>query len=766
MIPSPRRQPLQPRVIELLESRIAPATVYAVEANTNVMVTYDTAQPGVFTSEVTITGIQPSEVISGLAYDQVNGLLLAVGTVDNGANRTARFYSIDRISGEATPYGAVAPNRLDTGSMGIDFSADDGTLRIIDSLNGHYGARAFGAVNFGTTAANDPNQAEAITGLASVRGYERGPTTVYGYNYQTDQLVTIGDIDQQPDAANTGLVKPVARVKINGANFTATASSIGFDISGPLGQPETAWIALRSGSTRLFTIDLATAALTEVGVIGDGSRMFGDFAVVYEDAPLSIAAKKATWTDVDGDLVTLTITKGTLTAANLRLLDAGQGSALADLRLDSTFAGTNISITAKPTAAGGDGFVDVGRIFAPSVDVGAVTVRGDLLSLEAGNVATPAVGLKSLTVRSMGDSSLPTALQDGSLLADGVGKIAIAGNLNASLAINGKVSSISIGGSVVGGDFYVHGISGNAAVGSVTVKGNLEGTSQSGSAALGFASAKSILIKGSLKGSTGQDSAGISLLSSTSVAKVTIGGSLLGGDGDFSARIFSFGTVSLKVGGDVVGGAGSFSGSISGVSANSLLKSATIGGSVKSGDNNFGIAFNRIGTLKIAGDVIGNESSPVLIAARAEGLPDTQKGAIAIQSITVNGNMTFTQIGAGYSLSFGNGTVDAAIGTITVGKNMVASSIVAGIDKTTGAFGDGDDKLIGNSRGSANVIAKIASIKIGGQLYGTPIAKPDSFGIEAEQIGSIQVGKVKLALTNSPDDLTTGFTADVRVREF
>ena len=44
-------------------------------------------------------------------------------------------------------------------------------------------------------------------------------------------------------------------------------------------------------------------------------------------------------------------------------------------------------------------------------------------------------------------------------------------------------------------------------------------------------------------------------------------------------------------------------------------------------------------------------------------------------------------------------------------------------------------------------------------------SEPDSFGIQAEEIGSITVGKVKLALTAAKDNLLIGFTSDVRVRE-
>ena len=79
-------------------------------------------------------------------------------------------------------------------------------------------------------------------------------------------------------------------------------------------------------------------------------------------------------------------------------------------------------------------------------------------------------------------------------------------------------------------------------------------------------------------------------------------------------------------------------------------------------------------------------------------------------------------------------------------------------------LGDADDILQTNSN-APGIIARIASITIGGQIYGTSGGAPDSFGIQAEQIGSITVNKVKLALTTAKDDFTLAFTGDVRVRE-
>jgi len=124
-------------------------------------------------------------------------------------------------------------------------------------------------------------------------------------------------------------------------------------------------------------VDLATAALTDLGTIGNGTRVFEGFAVSSAAPAPTISAdgKTAQWTDVDGDGVTLKITTGKLTSEAFRMLPGAHGSMLARLDLDSAaFQGTNVTITAKPGAAGGDGLVNIGAINAYGVDLGKVSI--------------------------------------------------------------------------------------------------------------------------------------------------------------------------------------------------------------------------------------------------------------------------------------------------------------------------------------------------------------------------------------------------------
>lgn len=100
-----------------------------------------------------------------------------------------------------------------------------------------------------------------------------------------------------------------------------------------------------------------------------------------------------------------------------------------------------------------------------------------------------------------------------------------------------------------------------------------------------------------------------------------------------------------------------------------------------------------------------------------------------------------------------------------INGNMTASSIAAGIVPVNGKFGDSDDAFSGGNMGTAAIVARIASITIGGQLLGTSGGAADCFGILAEQIGALTIGKTNVPLTAAKNDLTLGFTGDVRVFE-
>jgi hypothetical protein len=757
--------------IEVLEARVVPATVFAIESGTNHLVAFDSAHPDVLTQDLLVTGLTGSQVVVGLDFNQDTGKLFAFAAQDDGAMRSGRAYTIDPATGVATPFGAVTFNKLaDTGTYGLDVDPTDGSIRLTNGANQNFGIIANG--NFNGNTLDEPNVNENIAAIAYDHNFGSQTTTLYGYNFLTDELVTVGSIGQAPDSVSSGIVHPIAKATVNGQAILSDSASIGFDIAGPVGAADQGWLSLsRSGSTHLYQVDLATAALTDLGKIGDGTRKFDELAVSVDAPAPTITGTKATWTDIDGDLVTLTVSKGTLTPANFRMLAGVNGSALQSLTLDATFAGANVTLVAKPGPLGGDGTVNVGRILAPGVDLGNVIVPGDLVEIDAGNAAAPAPSVKLLSVRSF--HAYDTALLGGaeqaiSSLADGAGKIAVAGDFGGHLELGtGKTGAISVGGDLRGSDAsYSGSIISQSSIGTLLVKGSLHGGEGFSSGTIAAKTIASTKIGGSLLGNNAPASGSLRLFAA-GTAKIAIGGSLIGGVGNLSGSVEAHGTTSAVIGGSLQGGHGIFSGSLfSDQPTGSFLKSAVIKGSVTSDDNTSGLYFDRIGQVTIGGDVRGTADHPTLIAARLSSAAQTQAASLGIARLTILGNLDHGLIGAGVDSKFAGLNPDAAIGVISIGKDLIASSIVAGIDRTNGMVGDADDQFAGGNAGSTDVIARIAGLTVGGQIQGTAGGPVDRFGIEAESIGFIKIGKTKLALTAAKDDLTTAFTADVRVREF
>lgn len=128
----------------------------------------------------------------------------------------------------------------------------------------------------------------------------------------------------------------------------------------------------------------------ENGLRRGASYVVFGFATGLPDGSLKVApdGKSATFTDIDGDLVSVKTTKGAFAADGSNFVFGGNGvpKQLQSLTLDAGFTGANITITAKPGPRSGNGFVNVGFLDATGVDLGTVSIAGDLARLDAGTV--------------------------------------------------------------------------------------------------------------------------------------------------------------------------------------------------------------------------------------------------------------------------------------------------------------------------------------------------------------------------------------------
>jgi hypothetical protein len=387
------------------------------------------------------------------------------------------------------------------------------------------------------------------------------------------------------------------------------------------------------------------------------------------------------------------------------------------------------------------------------------------------------------------------ASDDSGLISTGgaIGRVRIGGSVNGGAGNgSGQVSSVGqmgdvrVKGSISGAGGPDSGrIFSFDAIGAVRVGGGINGGAGSGSGQIfGLDTIGSVIVGNGVAGGPGPKSG--SIRSNLEMGNVIVGDSVAGGPGNSSGQIFSFVSIGhVRIAGDLIGGSirGSASLDESGlISSGGRIAGVTLGGSLIAGTNaSTGtlalcgaiVAGDDIGPVKIGG-ILGNSSNPAVILAGGQAVKPTGGFDTAIASLTVKGNVRFAQILAGFDPGKNPINADAAIGAVNVGRNWVASSLVAGAinfgaDDLPGGvgdnvnFGDVHDKL--QTVGDTSLIARIASINIKGTVSGSLAPGDDHFGFVAQQIDKLTISGRTVSLGEGKDDLLLPFTNDVRVHE-
>lgn len=348
--------------------------------------------------------------------------------------------------------GFLSDGTLDTGSIiltGTDTAAHTITL----SLGGIVTVRgSYAAVNFTVPSG-------ALAGDGSVGAFV-GDGAIFDAESATGDFATLsvkslgftGDgvaynFDLSDAAADKAVVRTGGTVALGGAagtltlDFTATPSlDQSFTLIDNQGSQPVSGTFLDVPEGTLFTFGGIDYALTYKG--GDGNDVV--LAAVTAEANISADGKTATFTDADGDAVTIKSSKGGLTVDRIKLtqLNALGGASVRLLDFtDPLLAGSNITITAKaaPRAGSlGDGFASVLRLNAGANALGVVKIDGDLAEIDAGAV-------KSLAVASLGLTTQPVAQSNLASL----GALTVATGIHgADLRIAGALGAVKVGGSV------------------------------------------------------------------------------------------------------------------------------------------------------------------------------------------------------------------------------------------------------------------------------------------------------------------------------
>jgi hypothetical protein len=259
----------------------------------------------------------------------------------------------------------------------------------------------------------------------------------------------------------------------------------GFRINGGAAGDFAGFAGSAAGDLNADGIDDLLLGAAENGVAGSVPAGEGAAFILFGARPpieFSKNFRTATFTDVDGDLITVKVSKGALSEADFEVSGTGQFLRLNLADDGQEFAGTTIKITAKtPRNGAGDGKVHVGAIAAADVDLGAVTVTGDLGQIDAGDFNPLTPGLAKLTVGSLGafTNTQPGGTVDPlhSQIEGKLGGLKVAGVVKGVLDVDGALGAVSIGshldGSAAGAEAGLLRATGS--IGSVAVKGSILG---------------------------------------------------------------------------------------------------------------------------------------------------------------------------------------------------------------------------------------------------------------------------------------------------
>jgi len=491
-------------------------------------------------------------------------------------------------------------------------------------------------------------------------------------------------------------------------------------------------------------------------------------------ATVAVVGQTASWTDFDGDKVTLKWTVGAAPIFSTDDVGSLDGLVVKRIAFTGTNTGAAVTLTVK-AAGGGDGRIDLGRVDATGVGLASwSSPRATIAEIDAGDgtasfktfvsggLGVHAVGLFSgaggdgtsqidgqIGTFTVNGDIAATKLQLNAAGATKITKVEIKGSLLGTAATSpadtgpsgvlevfaDEVGAIVIGGGIIGGKGGNTGVLQNfGSIGSLTIKGGVIGGEAGGAGTVTLASVKTLSIGGDLRGGV---ASGTGNIGANRVDSFTLGGSIFGGTVSETGTIGIGAAKTILIKGSIIGaqklasGANSLTAALSVNSgiAGAPVASVTINGDLLGGSNASGVnvSYNgalifggNVTTLAIKGDIRGTDGLPAAILARGT-TPLAGGNFNAIGRLTVGGDVTLATIAAGQTTDIstlgariGNAeNPDAGIGSVTVGGDWLHSSLTAGIND---AGSNGVDLADTRSAGDADRQAVIGAIVIKGDL--------------------------------------------------
>ncbi len=257
------------------------------------LVSFDSAAPNVQTSVGTLTGQVGGQTIRAIDFRPTNGQLYAV----SATGTSAQLYTVNLSTAALTPVGSGFTLGTDPGSrLSMAFNPVSDSLTLV----GGFGTNARINPVTGALTSNDPDTIyDASTGFDPAADFPfvadaaysnkvagASQTTLYVYDYSTDQIFTQGSVNGSPVSPTSGtLFDPPGGP--NPTGIITNTASLGFDISGRTGIGYiNADGADATSNDRLYTVDLNTGILTEAGSFANNML---DISVAPVPSPSSLA---------------------------------------------------------------------------------------------------------------------------------------------------------------------------------------------------------------------------------------------------------------------------------------------------------------------------------------------------------------------------------------------------------------------------------------------------------------------------------------------
>jgi hypothetical protein len=264
----------------------------------NALVRFSTAAPVTVGAPVLVTGLG-ANALKAIDYRPATGQLYGIATDVAGA--AVQTYVINPVTGAATAVGTAVTLPVPGASWDLNFNPVVDRLRIVNDQDENARLNP----DTGALAGDDTNltPAPATVGAVAYLNPFAGATatTLYAINQTTSSLALIGGVNAVP-SPNGGVVTDIGPL---GVAITGGTSAL--DIA----NNNAAFAVLRpsSGSSSLYAVNLATGAATAIGMVGDGSLVIDDIAVI--DPGLTISPPTGTYTSRQGfDIVLLADTQG------------------------------------------------------------------------------------------------------------------------------------------------------------------------------------------------------------------------------------------------------------------------------------------------------------------------------------------------------------------------------------------------------------------------------------------------------------------------